>query len=156
MEHAKHEKEFKKGDMHEMGKINELQKVDSAKKWYPSVRIDSKTVPEIAEMGVGDEITIHAHCKVTSLSETDDGKEGNIEIERMGIKEGHNPFKSKSQQRLFYAAAGGSKKWRKGKKPEISQTQAEEYAEDTNFKNLPERMANKTSGRTQMKRIRGR
>lgn len=50
------------------------------------------------------------------------------------------PFKSKAQQRLFFGAAGGSKKWKKGKRPKISLAKAKEWAEHTvSFKKLPER-----------------
>lgn len=50
------------------------------------------------------------------------------------------PFKSRAQQRLFFAAAGGSKTWRKGKRPKISMAKAKEWAEETpSIKGLPER-----------------
>lgn len=64
------------------------------------------------------------------------------------------PFKSRAQARLFYAAAGGSKKWRGKNRPQISRSKAEEWTEETDFKHLPERVMNKHGVRNQMKHVR--
>lgn len=66
-----------------------------------------------------------------------------------------SPFKSKSQQRLFFAAATSKKKWKKGKRPNISLEKAKEWEEETpNKKSLPEKVNSKKTVADTMRKLR--
>lgn len=65
------------------------------------------------------------------------------------------PYKSQSQKKLFFAAATGKKKWKKGKRPDISLEKAKEWEEETpNKKSLPEKVNSKKTVSDTMKKLR--
>lgn len=86
---------FKISDMRDVGtSYKEPQVRPSKKKVYPNLHLNAKKLKELARMKFGQKVTVHAHGTVTGKQQYDDNPpEFSIELEKIGIKSGHNPVK---------------------------------------------------------------
>jgi len=85
---------FTRKDMKDLGKklMNMQEQAVKTKKYYPSVNVDSSALPELDDVKVGDKVTLHAHGRISSTSQyNDEPKNVSIELEKGGVKPGHNP-----------------------------------------------------------------
>lgn len=134
-------KKFKYGEMKDLGESPRELKPSENKKWYPSISID-----ELDTKGydVGDDITLHAHCQISRIEKSKNNpKRVSIEIQKAAVKEGHNPFKSKAQQRFMFAAEA---------RGELKKGTAKKWAEHTpNIKSLPNKVSKKKKKRGKKK-----
>ncbi len=90
---------FTKKDLKDVGRkwgSPSVVKESKDKKSYPSVGFDSKTLPSLEQLRVGDKVTVHAHARVASTSQyNDEPKNVSVELLHVGVKPGHNPPEKK-------------------------------------------------------------
>ena len=84
---------FKLSDLHDVGhKASEIASPTSNKKWYPTIEIGEKELPTLKNLEFKQDVTIHAHGKITGKHQyNDDPANFTIELHDVGIKSGHNP-----------------------------------------------------------------
>ena len=85
---------FKISDMKDVGKSSSgvLPKISRTKKWYPTITLDEKQLPDLKDYQFGDKITVHAHGEITGKSKyNDDPVAVTIETQKVAVKAGHNP-----------------------------------------------------------------
>lgn len=85
---------FKESDMQDAGQPFDQPRTSKKKKHYPSVSLSEKQIKKLKEFDYGDDITIHAHGEITAKSKyNDDPAELTIEMKKVGVKGGHNPYR---------------------------------------------------------------
>lgn len=90
-------KDFISKDMYDVGQKESsitptVGKSPKTRVYYPNVHVDSKRLPPLKNFKFGDKVTIHAHGKITSMQQyNNEPKSFDIELMKIGIKEGHNP-----------------------------------------------------------------
>ena len=128
-------------EMRDMKEVRGEQPKEVSKPYYPSVHLSTKQVPEAGKVDFDDNVTLHIHGKVDSISQNDKNKRSiGIAIHRLAIKQGHNPAVSQRQQRFMGAELA---RRRAGKKTRTTMTteQLREFAA-TRRKGLPAKKSN--------------
>lgn len=128
-------------EMRDMKEVRGEQPKEVSKPYYPSVSLSTKQVPEAEEVDFDDDVTLHIHGKVDSISQHDkDRRSIGIVIQRLAIKQGHNPAVSKKQQ-MFMGAELARRRAGKKTRTKMTTEQIREFAA-TRRKGLPMRKSN--------------